>query len=111
MRRTILIIAFLLALSGASMAQAELASKGEPTEADKTAAIPTESYLKRGAPIGTSEKVELNAILKDPAKFAEKSVLVEGMVVRSCKMEGCWAEVAQDKDSKSVRVKMKDHSF
>jgi hypothetical protein len=26
-------------------------------------------------------------------------------------MEGCWAEVAQDKDSKSVRVKMKDHSF
>jgi gluconolactonase len=26
-------------------------------------------------------------------------------------MEGCWAELAQDKDSKTVRVKMKDHAF
>jgi hypothetical protein len=31
--------------------------------------------------------------------------------VRSCKSAGCWAEVAENKDSKSVRVKMKDHSF
>lgn len=38
-------------------------------------------------------------------------MLIEGVVVRSCKTEGCWAEVAQDKDSKSVRVKMKGHSF
>jgi hypothetical protein len=26
-------------------------------------------------------------------------------------MEGCWAEVAENKDSKSVRVNMKDHAF
>ena len=39
-------------------------------------------------------------------------VLVEGTIVRSCKMEGCWAELAPDKDSKqSVRVKMRDHGF
>ena len=87
------------------------AQKAEPTEEDKTAAIPSNSYLKRGAAIGRSEKVSLNAVLKDPSKFSGKSVLVEGVVVRSCKMEGCWAEVAENKDSKSVRVKMKDHSF
>ncbi len=33
------------------------------------------------------------------------------MIVRSCKMEGCWAELAPKANAKSVRVKMKDHSF
>lgn len=85
--------------------------KIKPTDADKTAAIPTDSFMKRGAPIVGSKSVSLNKVLADPAKFKGKTVLVEGLVVRSCKTEGCWAEVAQDKDSKSVRIKMKDHSF
>ena len=106
MKKVILIAMSLLVLSMPAFAQ-----KAEPTEEDKTAAIPSNSYLKRGAAIGRSEKVSLNAVLKDPSKFSGKSVLVEGVVVRSCKMEGCWAEVAENKDSKSVRVKMKDHSF
>ncbi len=106
MKKVILIAMSLLVLSIPVFAQ-----KTEPTEEDKTATIPANSYLKRGAAIGKSEKVSLNAVLKDPSKFSGKTVLVEGVVVRSCKMEGCWAEVAQDKDSKSVRVKMKDHSF
>ncbi len=85
--------------------------KTKPTEADKTAAIPSDSYMKRGAAISGAKKVSLNKVLADPSKFTGKTVLVEGVVVRSCKTEGCWAEVAQDKDSKSVRVKMKGHSF
>lgn len=85
--------------------------KVKPTELDKTAAIPVDSFLKRGAPITASMSVSLNKVIEDPTKFAGKTILVEGVVVRSCKTEGCWAEVAQDKDSKSVRVKMKDHSF
>ena len=36
---------------------------------------------------------------------------VEGVIVRSCKMEGCWMELAPKQDAKSVRVKMKDHAF
>lgn len=84
----------------------------KPTEKDKNEAIPTTSYLKRGAPIGTAEKVSLAKVLASPEKFSGKTVLVEGVVVRSCKMEGCWAELAPDKDAKqSVRVKMKDHAF
>jgi hypothetical protein len=46
-----------------------------------------------------------------PDKFAGKMVRVEGVIVRSCKMEGCWAELAPNATAKSVRVKMKDHSF
>ena len=106
MKRLFLIIACGLMLSASSFAQ-----KATPTEQDKTATIPFNSFLKRGAAIGSAQKVSLNAVLKDPSKFEGKSILVEGLVVRSCKMEGCWAEVAENKDSKSVRVKMKDHSF
>ena len=85
--------------------------KAKPTEADKTAAIPSDGYLKRGAPIGDSKKVSLNNVLKDPSKYAGRTVRIKGVVVRSCKMEGCWAEIAAKKDGKSVRVKMKDHAF
>lgn len=89
----------------------EAKEKAKPTDKDKTEAIPTSSYLRRGAPIGKSKKVSINSVLKDPAKYAGKTVRVDGVIVRSCKMEGCWAELAQNKDSKSVRVKFKDHAF
>ena len=100
----------ILAFSFSAFAQ-EMKDKPQPTEADKTAAIPSDSYLKRGAPIGRAEKVSLEKALKEPAKFVGKTVLVEGVIVRSCKMEGCWAELAVSKEAKSVRVKMKDHAF
>lgn len=100
-----------LALSFTAFAQEDMKDQAKPTEQDKTAAIPSDSYLKRGAPVGSAKKVSLNKALKDPSKYSGKTVRIEGVVVRSCKMEGCWAEVAQDKDSKSVRVKMKGHAF
>ncbi len=100
----------LLALSLGALAQEKMGGK-EPTEQDKTAAIPANTYMKRGAPIGNSQKVSLLKVFKDPAKYAGKTVRVEGVIVRSCKMEGCWAELAEKKDTKSIRVKMKDHAF
>lgn len=100
-----------VAFSFSTFAQEKMKEKAQPTEADKTAAIPSGSFLKRGAPIGKAEKASLEKVLKDPSKFADKTVLVEGVIVRSCKMEGCWAELAPSKDAKSVRVKMKDHAF
>lgn len=83
----------------------------KPTDADKNAAIPTDGVLKRGAAIGDAKQVSLAKVMKDPAKYSGKLLRVEGVIVRSCKQEGCWAELAPDKDSKSVRVTMKDHAF
>ena len=111
MKKLILVLGFGLLLSITAVAQEKLEAV-KPTEKDKTEAIPTNSFLKRGSPIGEAKKVELAKVLKDPSKYAGQKVLVEGTIVRSCKMEGCWAELAPEKDSKqSVRVKMKDHSF
>lgn len=110
MKNVLGIVFVLLALTAAAFAQDEMKEKS-PTEQDKTAAIPSDSYLKRGAPIGKAKKVSLEKALKDPAKFTGKAYLVEGVIVRSCKMEGCWAELAPKADGKSVRIKMKDHAF
>jgi len=101
----------ILALSFTAFSQEDMKDKAKPTEQDKTAAIPSDSFLKRGGPVGSAKKVSLNKALKDPSKYSGKTVRIEGVVVRSCKTEGCWAEVAENKDSKSVRVKMKDHAF
>ncbi len=111
MKQLLLLIAITLFVAVAAFAQDGVKEKAKPTEADKTAAIPSDGYLKRGAPIGKAEKASLEKVLKDPAKFEGKTVLVEGVIVRSCKTEGCWAELAPNKDGKSVRVKMKDHAF
>jgi len=104
-----LIFALILIVFGTFIAAGQ---EMQPTEKDKTEAIPATSYLKRGAAIGSATKVSLANVLASPEKFSGKTVMIEGVVVRSCKMEGCWAEIAPDKDSaKSVRVKMKDHAF
>ena len=110
MKRLIVLMGLLLTMALGTLAQEKMGG-AEPTEQDKMAAIPADTYLKRGAPIGNSKKVSLNKALKDPSKYAGKMVRIEGVIVRSCKMEGCWAELAEGKDSKSVRVKMKDHAF
>ena len=84
----------------------------KPSEADKTAVFDKDGNIKRGAPISAkAKKVSLAKVLKEPTKYAGKTVRVEGVIVRSCKMEGCWMELAPSKDAKSVRVKMKDHAF
>lgn len=101
----------ILVLAFSVSAFAQMDEKTKPTDKDKTEAIPTGGVLKRGAAIGKSKKVSLAKVLANPAKYAGKTVRVEGVIVRSCKMEGCWLELAPTKDSKSVRVKMKDHAF
>ncbi|HQX56880.1 MAG TPA: DUF4920 domain-containing protein [Pyrinomonadaceae bacterium] len=110
MKKLIALIGLFAAFTFSAMGQ-ESAKAATPTDKDKTEAIPSDGYLKRGTAIGNSKKVSLNKLMKDPAKFTGKTVRIEGVVVRSCKSEGCWAEVAENKESKSLRIKMKDHSF
>jgi hypothetical protein len=109
MKKVLSLMVLVLALSVAAFAQEKMEMK--PTETDKTEAIPTSGVLKRGAALGNSKKVSLAKILENPSKYAGQSVRVEGVIVRSCKTEGCWMELAPKQDAKSVRVKMKDHGF
>ncbi|MEO8649331.1 MAG: DUF4920 domain-containing protein, partial [Acidobacteriota bacterium] len=107
--RSIFVIGLLLTLALSAFAQQ--AEESSPTDKDKNELIPTDAYLKRGEVIGKAKKADLAKVMAAPEKFAGKLVRVEGVIVRSCKAEGCWAELAPDKNGKSIRVKMKDHSF
>jgi hypothetical protein len=112
MKKVLSLAILVLAFSFTAFAQDKMDKmEMSPTDKDKTEAIPAKGVLKRGAMLGNSKKVSLAKIMKDPSKYAGKSVRVEGVIVRSCKMEGCWMELAPKQDAKSVRVKMKDHSF
>jgi hypothetical protein len=109
MKKIISLMILVLAFSLSAFAQEKMETK--PTDKDKTEAIPTEGVLKRGALLGNAKKVSLAKVLANPSKYSGQSVRVEGVIVRSCKMEGCWMELAPKQDAKSVRVKMKDHAF
>jgi Domain of unknown function (DUF4920) len=82
-------------------------AKAEQANVDDKTVYP----MKRGTMSNTAKKVSLAKILKTPAKYSGKNVLVEGIIVRSCKMEGCWLELAPNATGKSIRIKMKDHGF
>ena len=110
MKKVISLMVLILAFAFAAFGQ-EKTEKVTPTEQDKTEAIPAGGVLKRGAALGNSKKVSLAKVLANPSKYVGQSVRVEGVIVRSCKTEGCWMELAPKQDAKSVRVKMKDHAF
>ena len=94
-----------------SKMQMEAMDEKSPTDADKVSKFDADGKIKRGSAIGTAKKVSLAKAMKDPNKYSGKTILVEGVIVRSCKMEGCWLELAPKKDAAAVRIKMKDHAF
>ena len=74
--------------------------------------LKTGETITRGEAIAkTTKKVSLEKALAAPEKFAGETVAVEGVIVRSCKVEGCWMEMAPKEGAKSVRVTFGDHAF
>ena len=115
MKRISITLGLVLAFSVAGFSQTEMNSKGQPV-AKNVQNAPVElkngETITRGAALvkGT-KKVSLKKVLGDPAKYADKTVAVEGVIVRSCKKEGCWMEMAATEGGKSVRVTFGDHAF
>ena len=83
----------------------------KPFEYDNESKFGADGVMKRGDLVGGAKTVSLARILKNPKDFVGKTVTVEGIIVRSCKMEGCWMELAPAKDAASVRVTFKNHAF
>ena len=106
---------FMLVFAITGLAQEELNSKGEKvhkSEQNAPVNLNAGEKITRGAALAKNvKKVSLEKALKDPAKYADKAVTVEGVIVRSCKKEGCWMEMAAKEGEKSVRVTFGDHAF
>lgn len=105
----ILSLAFASVSFGQESVNQKMQAKAQAEQADIDAK--TKFPLKRGAMSGKAKKVSLAKILDAPEKYSGQNVLVEGVLVRSCKMEGCWFELAPTKEGKTIRIKMKDHAF
>ena len=71
------------------------------------------STTKHGAALPAGDAVSLSKVLTNPDAFADKALLVEGLVKSVCTKKGCWMEVAASKDAKapSCRVTFKISSW
>ena len=108
--------AVLIAFCGVNaFAQGEMNSKGEPVAKNVQNApvdLKAGETITRGEELSAStKKVSIEKVFKEPAKFADEKVAVSGVIVRSCKKEGCWMEMAEKEGGRSVRVTFGDHAF
>jgi hypothetical protein len=115
MKNMFLIFALMFTFCFMAYGQEELNTKGEPVaknEQNAPVELKSGETITRGAALAKgTKKVSLEKALAEPAKYADKTVAVEGVIVRSCKKEGCWMEMAAKEGGKSVRVTFGDHAF
>jgi len=109
-------VLFLLAsLALTAAAQGEMNSKGQPVATNEQNA-PVEltkgEKITRGTVLASGvKKISVEKAFAEPAKVADTTFEVNGVIVRSCKKEGCWMEMADKEGGKSVRVTFGDHAF
>lgn len=110
-----LVLASFIAALGVSASAQELNSKGEPvvkSEQNKPVELKAGEKITRGEALAKGvKKSSVEKAFKDPSKVADQTVEVSGVIVRSCKKEGCWMEMADKEGGKSVRVTFGDHAF
>lgn len=83
-----------------------------PSSDPGAAATSTDALLVRGDKLKGLPKTELASLLKTPADFDGKSVLVEAKVRKACERKGCWMELAPAAGKgPGVRVTFKDYGF
>ena len=115
MKNILLTIVAIIGLSVFAQAQGEMNSKGEPvvkSEQNAPVELKKGDSITRGVALAKNvKKTKVEKVFAEPAKFADKTVEVKGVIVRSCKKEGCWMEMADKEGGKSVRVTFGDHAF
>ncbi len=61
-----------------------------------------------GAGVTVPEKTPIANILADPDAYVGKTVRIEGRVVDVCPVKGCWMEMTQEGDGRTLKVKVDD---
>ncbi|MET0645038.1 MAG: DUF4920 domain-containing protein [Pyrinomonadaceae bacterium] len=102
--------AALLIASCALGAAAQEAQHGQHSKQESTTA--ESGRVLRGEAIADdAQRVSFADALKEPQKYADKPVVIEGVVTRVCQAEGCWVEIGpKAKADGSIRVTF-DHKF
>jgi hypothetical protein len=115
MKKILWAAAFGLVFNFSAFAQHEMNSKGEPvvkSEQNKPVELKAGDTINRGVALAKGVKrAKVEKAFAKPDDLAGKTVEVNGVIVRSCKKEGCWMEMADKEGGKSVRVTFGDHAF
>ncbi len=64
---------------------------------------------KFGGAITEQSSTSLDALVREPQRFASKTVRTEGKVSAVCQHMGCWMEIADD--AGKAHIKMAGHAF
>ncbi|HTM46359.1 MAG TPA: DUF4920 domain-containing protein [Polyangiaceae bacterium] len=94
----------------ATPASAPVAS-GAASAAPAPSSEPPGTHHAFGDPIAVTKSTNLGRLLAHPDAFADKTVLVEGLVRRACTRRGCWMELAPAQDGPGCRVTFKNYGF
>ena len=70
--------------------------------------VKADEGTKYGKTIELKETTKISDILKSPADFEGKEVLVEGTILNVCPNRGCWLELSSDIENETIRVKVND---
>lgn len=112
MNKIFLVAAIVSMLAFAAIAQSEMKEKGGTNEQNAPVELKAGDKITRGSALASSvSKTSVAKVFAAPAKFDGKTVEVKGVIVRSCKTEGCWMEMADKVGGRSVRVTFGDHAF
>jgi hypothetical protein len=68
--------------------------------------LPTKKF---GTEITEKSSTPLDALMKEPGRFAAKTVRTEGVVSAVCQEMGCWMEISADDGQ--AHIKMAGHKF
>ena len=65
--------------------------------------------ILRGEAIGSSPVVALREVIRNPARYAGRTVIIEGRIRGVCQKKGCWMEISGR--GGGLRVTFKDYGF
>ena len=109
---TVMLLVVCCVVNAAAQDKQQTPPTSEPCiEDNKAEPAKLSAVVKRGAPVADAERVAFADALKEPAKYAGKSVIIEGVAVRVCKKEGCWMEIAPTQFGATVRATFLNHAF
>jgi hypothetical protein len=62
-----------------------------------------------GKPITSKKVVSLTEVVKQPEKYKDGKILLEGKIKDVCQMKGCWLMLSQGNEA--IRIKFEGYSF
>lgn len=88
-------------------------AKPDPSAAPvkaQAAAVKAGDKRTFGAALGAqTERIALSDLVREPSRYADKTVRVSGKVSAVCQGQGCWLELGDE--AGAAHVKLKGHSF